>query len=76
MDYVFEMLWCDEVLLQEIVNPDCKKSNVAKAYALALRSSWPTDFKKVNKAIVDRWGLNGLQYIKEMAWSGKCFDTK
>jgi hypothetical protein len=29
------------------------------------------DWKKVNEAIIDRWSISGLQYIKQKAWSGK-----
>ena len=45
---------------------------IAQTYALGLRSSWPTDWARVNAAILKRWP-KGLERIKKMAWSGKCF---
>ncbi len=71
--YTVELMCCDEVMLQEISDPKCKRLDIAKTYALALRSSYPTDFAKVNKAIIERWSLSALDYITKMAWSGKCF---
>ena len=73
---LFELTCCDEVILQEISNPKLKRLDIAKTYALALQSSYPTDFSRINKAIISRWSLNGLEYIKKMAWSGKCFEEK
>ena len=49
------------------------QKQIAQTYALGLRSSWPTDWAKVNKMIVDRWSVAGLERIKKMAWSGSCF---
>ena len=49
------------------------QKQIAQTYALGLRSSWPTDWAKVNKMIVDRWSAAGLERIKKMAWSGSCF---
>ncbi len=68
-----ELQDCDNVMLQEIANKECTRLTVARTYALALHSDYPTDFKKVNKAIIERWSLSALEYIKRMAWSGKCF---
>jgi len=41
--------------------------DVAKTYALALRSSVPQDWKRINAAIMKRWP-KGLTRIKESAW--------
>lgn len=72
---IVEMACCESVILNEIKQGLTQKQ-IAQSYALALRSSWPTDWKRVNEAIVERWSLRGLNRIKEMAWSGKCFDKK
>lgn len=54
----------------------CTQRQIAQTYALAIKSSWPTDWAKVNQMIVNRWSASGLERIKKMAWSGKCFEQK
>lgn len=70
-----ELADCELMLLQEIAESKCKRRDVARTYALALQSSEREriDWKKVNAAIVDRWSVAALKFIKEQAWSGKCF---
>lgn len=67
-----ELTACESVIENEI-KMGLNQTQIAQSYALALRSSWPTDWKRVNKAIIKRWSFAGLNRIKEMAWSGKCF---
>lgn len=62
-------------ILQEIEDPKCTRNVVAKTYALALRSDAETDWGRVNRAIIARWSVSALEWIKGRAWSGKCFDT-
>jgi len=69
----FELCDCTQVLLREIGMKEVKQKDVACTYALALKSSDPTNWKSVNEAIIKRWSMAGLKRIKEMAWSGKCF---
>lgn len=69
---MFEITAVESVIENEI-KQGCNQKQIAQTYALALRSSWPTDWSRVNKAIVERWSLAGLKRIKEMAHSGKCF---
>ena len=72
----FELCMCTQTLLHEIANKDMKRIDIAKTYYLAIQSSEKTDWKKVNKAIIDRWSKSGLNYIKTQAWSRKCFTEK
>lgn len=72
---MIELALCTEVLLREIEYKGSTRRDVAKTYALALRSSEPTDWEKVNRAIIERWSLHALGWIKDQAWSGKCFDA-
>lgn len=65
-------LACVEAVIENEIAQGCTQRQVAQSYALALRSSWPTDWARVNAAIAKRWP-KGLQRVKEMAWSGKCF---
>jgi len=64
---------CVEAVIENEIKQGCTQRQVAQTYALGLRSSWPTDWAKVNALILARWP-KGLERVKEMAWSGKCFD--
>ena len=68
-----ELANCTQTLLNEIADKGFKQNSIAMTYALALRSSETIDWAKVNKAIVKRWSISGLNRIKKLAWSGKCF---
>lgn len=70
---MIELAMCTQTLLDEIDNHEMKQIDIAQTYCLALRSSEKTDWKKVNQAIINRWSISGLKYIKKLAWSGKCF---
>ena len=63
-----------KLIIQEIEAGAAQK-DVAKTYALGLRSEEGFDYKAANEAILKRWSPSGLVRIKEMAWSGKCFDS-
>jgi hypothetical protein len=63
---------CVESVIENEIRQGCNQRLIAQTYALALRSSWPTDWAKVNAMILAKWP-KGLTRIKEMAWSGKCF---
>jgi hypothetical protein len=74
-----ELANCENMLLSEIAVSSCKRNDIAKTYALAIRSSEvnDVDWAKVNAAIVERWSVSALHWIKDRAWSGKCFpDTE
>lgn len=64
-----------EDVIENEIRLGANQRSVAMTYALALQSDWPTDWKRVNAAIIARWP-KGLKRIKEMAWSGKCFAGK
>lgn len=67
---------CERSLLEEIADLKMRRRDVAKSYALALKSSESTheiDFGKVNQAIIARWSLSGLEWIKKQAWTGAAF---
>lgn len=73
--YVAEIM-CVESVIENEIRMKCTQKQIAQTYALALRSSYPTDWKKVNEMIIERWSFSGLNRIKEMAHSGKCFELK
>jgi hypothetical protein len=70
-EFIMELMCVESVIENEIAQ-GCTQRQVAQTYALGLRSTWKTDWKRVNEAILARWP-KGLNRIKEMAWSGKCF---
>jgi hypothetical protein len=59
-------------VIENEIAQGCSQRQIAQTYALALRSRWPTDWSHVNAAIVKRWP-KGLERIKKLAHSGKCF---
>lgn len=65
---------CVEVVIENEIKQGLTQKQIAQSYALGLRSSWPTDWKRVNQAIIARWPVAGLNRIKKLAHSGKCFD--
>lgn len=64
----FELTDTTNTLLREIADPAMRRADVAQTYALALRSSWATDWGKVNRAILVRWSRSALDWIKTRAW--------
>lgn len=72
-EFSMHIMFADDLMLQEIADKKCKRKDIARTYALALRSDHPCNFAKVNKAIIERWSVSGLNWIKTAAWSGSCF---
>lgn len=65
-----------ELTIKNEIERKCKQRDIAKTYALGLRSTDKIDWYKVNAAIIARWSKSGLERIKKMAWSGSCFEEK
>lgn len=63
-----EMVGVEDTLLREIPDTRIKRNDVALTYAFGLRGSEDVDWKRVNAAILERWSMAGLVYIKERAW--------
>ena len=70
-----ELANCTNHLLHEIADRAMYRRDVAQSYALALRSSEVTDWATVNAAIIARWSLPALEYVKYLAHTGRCFRT-
>ena len=69
---------CESTLLMEAGTKGITRKSIAMTYRLSMEQERDIggekiDWEKVNSAIVDRWSLSGLVYIKKLAWSGKCF---
>ena len=63
-----------EATIEREIELGANQVAIAKTMALAVRSTYPTDWPRVNAAIIARWSQAGLQRIKRLAWSGRCFD--
>ena len=59
-------------LLEEIANPAMKRLDVARTYRLILASGDAprVNWRVVNTAIIDRWSVSALEWIKRFAWKG------
>ncbi len=57
-----------EWLLLVIANPENKRAEVAAHYGVALREGESVEWRFVNEAILERWSMAGLRWIKERAW--------
>lgn len=62
-----------EAVIEREIAQNATQRQVAQTYALGLRSTWPTDWARVNSMILARWSRSGLLRIKRMAWDGTCF---
>lgn len=73
-EFTCELMDCTRVLLEEVHDNGFTRIMVARTYAMALRSSDNTDWRAVNSAIIERWSHSALEWIKNNAHSGRCFD--
>lgn len=64
-----ELIDTTATLLREIELPEATRDTLAVTYGLAILSSHPTDWPKVNRAIMERWSRSALEYIKRKAWA-------
>ncbi|MGR3317868.1 MAG: hypothetical protein ACUZ8O_05250 [Candidatus Anammoxibacter sp.] len=62
--------------MDKISNKYIKRKSVANTYRLALRSHEGFNVKKVDNAIIDRWSIVALQYIKNLAWDINKYSVK
>ena len=69
-----ELMNLERVILEEINTKAFKQKDIAQTYSFVIKQNYPIDIKKINKAIVNRWSLSGLNTIKKLAW--KIVDNK
>jgi hypothetical protein len=57
-------------MLAEIADKRMTRDDVAMTYAFAIRQhpGQHEGYARVNRAIMDRWSLSALKYIKGQAW--------
>lgn len=56
------------VILREIADNRLTRDDIASTYAWCIRQRDECDFRVINQAILERWSLSGLAYIKKRAW--------
>jgi len=57
----------DAIIVEQVAVPRMTQKAVARVYAMALCSTWPTDWAKVTDAITARWGVKGRERIRKLA---------
>jgi len=69
-------MFCEETILQEIADKHFTRDDVALTYAFCrdAKETQNVNFRTINEAIVKRWSLSALVYIKEKA--GKLIDER
>ena len=63
----------EDTILREIAEPKLKRKDIAMTYRLIMDGGEEVNWGWINKAILGRWKLSGLIWIKKQAHSGKCF---
>jgi hypothetical protein len=62
----------DERIYSEIADKKYKRNHLAETYKEMIRDQLVNrstfDWPKINAAIIERWSISGLVYIKERAW--------
>lgn len=73
-----QMVACQETILREIADKRLHRRDVAQTYRLTMESDErdKDDWGVINKAIMERWSLSALEWIKEQAHSGRCFEPR
>ena len=69
MSFTVELMFCEEAILQEIADKHFTRDDVALTYAFCrdAKETQNVNFRTINEAIVKRWSLSALDYIKGKA---------
>lgn len=69
--YRINMVGCTDAILQEVGCKEASRKDVALSYAMAIKSQADgadsPDWGKINRAILDRWSMSALEFIKKRA---------
>lgn len=78
--FTMHLVCCQMVILNEIAHKEITQRQVAQTYRMTIASvhakADTVDWRVINEAIIARWGAKGLERVKKMAWSGKCFGAR
>ena len=69
MSVSIELMFCEETILQEIADKHFTRDDVALTYAFCrdTKETQDVNFRTINEAIIKRWSLSALGYIKDKA---------
>ena len=66
------LICCTQTIVREIATKGITQRDVALTYAMAIKSKHEgaddPDWEAINKAILARWSMSGLERIKKRAW--------
>jgi hypothetical protein len=65
-----ELINAEQEIMREIADPKMKRADIAATYAFLIRQQTQErpDWPKINGAIIERWSMAGLKWIKNRAW--------
>lgn len=70
-DIQINLVCCTQVILNDLEKGGTQKG-IALTYAMAIKSEAQQadkpDWKAINEAIIAKWGVRKLAYIKKRAW--------
>lgn len=64
------MLMCCEDVIENEIKRGLKQKDIAQTYAMTMHSEdngRPTDWRRINEAILARWSRRGLDRVKKLA---------
>jgi hypothetical protein len=64
-------LMCCEMVIENEIKQGVRRKDVALTYALTMQSEAQgrkADWKRINDAIIAKWGVRGLSAVKNRAW--------
>ena len=71
-EWRINLIGCTDVILQELTWKQTTRKSVALTYAMAMKSAAQKadtpDWRKINEAIIAKWGMKGLERVKTRAW--------
>jgi hypothetical protein len=67
-EYNIRMVDAEATIMQEIADPDVSLNSIGLTYGFLIKES-RTDWLKVNSAIINRFGAQGLIKVKRIGWS-------
>ena len=64
------LVGAETLILDEIADSRMKREDIAQTYAFVIRQLPANDprWREINHAILDRWSMAALKWIKERAW--------
>lgn len=66
------LICCTQCILQDVAAKQCTRKSISLTYAMAIKSQAQgtdnPDWRTINTAILGRWKMSGLEFIKKRAF--------